>query len=241
MLKSNCHSKDETAYFGNSEQLYIFNFCIRLPHNNKLFLVYLKILFIVVEVFPAKKKLKQKTFCKESFYIFDNEMQTQIESLSIIHGDIGVIFLQHVKAIMVRLTMKDWVLSLSEQIMELAECVIKYETLSIFKTFESLERFDVNEEIEITEHICSQSIDQWNEEKWIANELHGLDFKRYEEIIMCKDKSLTQLTNVQDEVVAKFVKPFNEILFLGTKINEAKRENRLNAVSLWRKLNIYTI
>ncbi|ETO12162.1 hypothetical protein RFI_25214 [Reticulomyxa filosa] len=101
----------------------------------------MKILFIVVEdfsveVFPAKKKLKQKTFCEESLTSFDPrrsiriEMQKQIESLSIIHGDSGVIFLEHVK--------------------KYTECVIKYETLAIFKTFESLERFDVNEEMEIT-------------------------------------------------------------------------------------------
>ncbi|ETO01693.1 hypothetical protein RFI_35747 [Reticulomyxa filosa] len=129
----------------------------------------------------------------DSFFKKFSVLQKQIESLPIIHGDGGVTFLQHMKVIMARLTMKDWASNLREQIVELAvervqqyiECVIKFGTLAIFKTFESLERFDVNEEMEIVgltikekmivqnsdvidsllqklEHVYSQSNDQSN-------------------------------------------------------------------------------
>ncbi|ETO15116.1 hypothetical protein RFI_22247 [Reticulomyxa filosa] len=90
-----------------------------------------------------------------------------------------------------RLTMKDWNSNLSEQIVESAvervqqytECAIKFGTLTISKKFESLDRFDAKEDMEIVgltkkekievknsdvinsllqklEHICSQSSEQ---------------------------------------------------------------------------------
>ncbi|ETO02541.1 hypothetical protein RFI_34887, partial [Reticulomyxa filosa] len=124
----------------------------------------------------------------DSFFKKFLVLQRQIESLPIIHGDGGAAFLRHMKAIMARLTMKDWNSNLSEQIVkstvervqQYTECVINFGTLAISKTFESLERFNVNEDIEVAgltkkekidvknsdvinsllqklEHVCSQS------------------------------------------------------------------------------------
>ncbi|ETO03015.1 hypothetical protein RFI_34397 [Reticulomyxa filosa] len=86
-------------------------------------------------------------------------LRRSIESLPIIHGDGGILFLRHMKAIMAKLTMKDWNSNLSEQIVESAvervqqytESVINFGTLTISKTFESLERFDVNEDMEVVD------------------------------------------------------------------------------------------
>ncbi|ETN99133.1 hypothetical protein RFI_38349, partial [Reticulomyxa filosa] len=128
----------------------------------------------------------------ESFFKKFSVLQKQIENLPIIHGNDGIPFLRHMKAIMARLTMKDWNSNLSEQIVESAvemvqqytESVIKFGTLTISKTFKSLERFDVNEDMEIIgltkketiivknsdvintllqklEHICSQSLKRY--------------------------------------------------------------------------------
>ncbi|ETO34171.1 hypothetical protein RFI_02923, partial [Reticulomyxa filosa] len=103
-----------------------------------------------------------------------------IAPLPIIHSNGGVPFLRHMKAIMARLAMKDWNSNLSEQIIEsvvekvqqCTKCIIKFGTLTNSKTFESLERFDVNEDMEVVdvinsllqklEHICSQSSEQSN-------------------------------------------------------------------------------
>ncbi|ETO00460.1 hypothetical protein RFI_36984, partial [Reticulomyxa filosa] len=93
----------------------------------------------------------------DSFFEKFSVLRESIENLPIIHGDGGIAFLRHMKAIMARLTLKDWNSNLSEQIaksvvervQQYIECVINFGTLAISKKFESLERFDINEDIEV--------------------------------------------------------------------------------------------
>ncbi|ETN98212.1 hypothetical protein RFI_39302, partial [Reticulomyxa filosa] len=75
----------------------------------------------------------------------------------IIHVDGGIPFLRHMKAVMAKLAMKDWNSNLSDQIVESAvervkqhiKSVINFGTLAISKEQESLERFDITENMEV--------------------------------------------------------------------------------------------
>ncbi|ETN98196.1 hypothetical protein RFI_39317 [Reticulomyxa filosa] len=130
----------------------------------------------------------------DSFFKKFSVLRRSIEDLPITHGDGGIPFLRRMKAIMAKLAMKDWNSNLSEQILESAvemvqqytESVISFGTLTISETFESLERFDVNADMEVMgltkkekiivqnsdvtdsllqklEHICSQNNEQLKE------------------------------------------------------------------------------
>ncbi|ETO07574.1 hypothetical protein RFI_29818 [Reticulomyxa filosa] len=75
----------------------------------------------------------------------------------IVHVDGGIPFLRHMKVIMAKLAMKDWNSNLSDQIVESAvervkqhiKSVINFGTLAISKEQESLERFDITENMEV--------------------------------------------------------------------------------------------
>ncbi|ETO02181.1 hypothetical protein RFI_35255, partial [Reticulomyxa filosa] len=113
----------------------------------------------------------------DSFFEKFSVLRESIENLPIIHGDGGVAFLRHMKAIMAS---EQIVESAVERVQQYTECAIKFGTLTISKKFESLDRFDAKEDMEIVgltkkekievknsdvintllqklEHICSQS------------------------------------------------------------------------------------
>ncbi|ETO23547.1 hypothetical protein RFI_13633, partial [Reticulomyxa filosa] len=150
----------------------------------------------------------------DSFFKKLSVLRISIESLPITHDNGGAPFLRQAKAIMARLAMKDWNSNLSEQIAESAvermqqsaENVINCGTLVTPKALISLECFDADENMELSNSI--------NKEKIIVKSSDVVDslLQKLEPVHSQSNEQLSAMAIEQISLLKKWRTSFEKIL-----------------------------